>query len=56
MNKDITFCVNHKCQNRGLCLRAIENYSEEEVRDYLISMASFNCDVDNKYIPIRSEV
>lgn len=51
--KDMCFCDNQECNKRKRCARALENYSEEEKKGRLFSMAIFNCDENNMFINRR---
>ena len=51
--KDICFCDNKECKKRKKCTRALENYSDEEKKGRLFSMAIFNCEENNMFIKRR---
>ena len=51
--KDICFCDNKECKKRKKCARALENYSDEEKKGRLFSMAIFNCEGNNMFIKRR---
>mgnify|MGYP001589252930 FL=1 len=51
--KDICFCDNKECKKRKKCGRALENYSDEEKKGRLFSMAIFNCEENNMFIKRR---
>ena len=44
--KDITFCINKKCNKRSSCERAIENYDIKE-DNQIHSFALFSCEINS---------